>query len=132
MVVGYRPSEAGPGCGALELQDHSAEGCGQMSRPDLSLLPSAGTKPGQIIVHIYSAPISFQEGEITPATHYQICEGTVEFTVTASDLEAGGPHQQELGTKTFITDPGSSPTSLLSSGWGGKWLKNSQDESISR
>ena len=51
--------------------------------------------------------------------------------MTAQDLEAGGPHQQELVLRLSSLTPDSSPTSPLGSGRGGKWLKNIQSEKAS-
>ena len=47
----------------------------------------------------------------------------------AQDLEAGGPHQQELVLRLPSLAPGADPTPLPSPGWGGKWSENTQNES---
>lgn len=51
-------------------------------------------------------------------------------TVTAQDLEAGGPHQQELVLRLPSLTPGADPTPLLGPRRGGKWLENTQNERI--
>ena len=51
-------------------------------------------------------------------------------TVTAQDLDAGGPHQQELVLRLPSLTHGADPIPLLSPRGGGKWLENTQNERI--
>ena len=85
------------------------------------------------LLSICQLQFHLQEVEIATSTIRSSvrCRSSGVSQWLAQNLETGGFHQQELHLRLLSLTPGSAPTFLLSPGWGGKWLKNTQDESIS-